>query len=91
MKRQSPMKTKIWAIAVGLVIALVYSVLALSMHTVYAATCNCSEEVQDAAQYCSAHYGAPQLTDFTCPFNGDNYNFVCINDPHHTFHTIPCD
>jgi len=79
------------ALVLSLVVgSFVYSALALHLTTVYAATCNCTEEQMDAHLFCYQQYGDATLFDFTCP-DGNNYDVICQGDPHFNYWVIPCD
>jgi len=78
-------------LAVGVFIAgLGYSVLALAVKPVYAATCDCSDEYGDATEFCAGlDLATVDNAWFRCPTTPGNYQFKCNGDP--TLFTFPCD
>lgn len=80
-----------WTASAVLLTGISYSCVALSAKPVYASTCNCTEEQQDADLYCEAHFGTIGLKLFSCPVNSNEYAFICASDPRETVHLVPCD
>ena len=91
MKAQALRKIGNWTASAALLAGILYSVLALNTESVYATSCNCAEEQQDAEQFCSATYGGDGLLAyFQCPVDGSYYLFVCEFD-NNTPYLFPCD
>ena len=70
---------------------LSYSASVLMPKSVYAATCVCNEENQDAAGYCLQHFGRPDFALYACPLSGNRYQFLCVYDPNQKINILPCD
>jgi|SRR6266403_4102266 len=79
-----------WALNAALLAGLVYSALSFTAGPAYAASCNCTEERQDAQIYCINNFGDQRLYDFICPI-GSDYDFVCYADPLHRDRVQACD
>jgi hypothetical protein len=76
----------------ALLTGIAYSGLALRAKPVYASSCNCTEELQDAERYCATHYNGQFLVwPFICPSGNGYYTFICYYDPFQNYHDVACD
>jgi hypothetical protein len=70
-----------WTLGVAIFAGFLYSAMALHIQPAYAATCDCTEERQDASDFCANnHLGL--LDTFQCPYGtgSDHYLFTCSAD-----------
>ena len=82
-----------WVPRIAVLLGLMYSLAALNSVPAYAVTCTCSVDHGYASQYCIAHYGGYQLSEFVCPdgLNPPGYYFVCATDPGGIYHGGDCN
>ena len=61
---------------------ILYSILVLTVtpRSAYASSCDCTEELQDAKEFCSTTYGNPNLSGFACP-DGNTVVVRCAANP----------
>ena len=75
MKAQVPRLACTSIASLFLLAGLVYSALALAPTPVYAAACDCNEELQDATILCNEVHG--NVVHFICPYNTNQYFVQC--------------
>jgi hypothetical protein len=76
-------------IYVTMLLGLGYSLQVVTSKVAYASTCNCTEELQDAEDFCLLEYGDGGVDYFQCPEDG-YYVVYCAADPHRPW-ANPCD
>jgi hypothetical protein len=96
MKAQLIGRRWTWMVTAVFLGGFVYSVLALTPRPAYASSCNCTEEEDNAEQYCEQHFGSDALASFTCPIPDppgppNSYLFECDLDPYRVPHEASCD
>lgn len=79
-----------WIASAVIFTGIAYSGLALRAKPVYASSCTCTEELQDAHVFCFERYGNNFVSDFQCPVGGSAYLFFCSADPSQEW-GFPCD
>jgi len=79
MKRKAFAVARNWLVGTVLFVGFVYSVFALTVNAkpVYASSCNCSEEINEAFVYCQPHGG---IRLFACPVGNPPEWEVLCND-----------
>jgi hypothetical protein len=91
MRHKLLRKARTGLLVAAVLVGLSYSTSVLMPNSVYATSCNCTEEKQDAEFFCNQHFHTGLLLYFNCPYNGNEYEFICWYDSTGNLYKVACD